>query len=662
MARSLPRIAGRRRAILPPLDRVRSACLLSVLACRIDEGAVPHEQRAAATPAATTPASAPRPEVVQLGADRFRPGGWVRRVALAPGDTAIVLAFGRNLQLWSLAQGIAIGEPRSTSSELEELAFVDGGAMLVGIDRGSRLWSWPVAANGLGEGASVELGARSLWSPRGIVDVGHGNVAVLWGQPFAGDRGAYEVALHRRTDGVRDGRAKLSSQPFGIWPVVNGFVVVHTDDIEVFDVARAGRRGSLHTADGKLWRASGAAVLADGTTFVLVDGVRMSRWDVRTRKLLETREVGRPLVGCDSAAIAPTGDRLLCEPPVDPPWIARLPADPTAAIDPRTHVPVERTTPLFDADELVWTADATKLVDTRPWWTPNIWDAETGRDLVAADGPLAPVRDVVWLAADRLLAIDGVGDVREWDPWTKRMRTRAAPMRVNVEEAAFSPAGDEIAMCRGGGVEIRTLGGAIRTRSDGACKRVAWIGDEALWVSGADELRRLDVRGDVPIQRGTPHAGPHGDVLAVADAGRRVATAAGVWNDEDTQVWTPPDAVLDRPAPRLSRARALALAADQLLVADDRGARLFPLGGGAPVLLAPKDPEITAVAFAPDRQRIALGDANGRIFVVLADGTATTIARTSHRGPVRRLWWREQTIVSAGDDTTIVLWSPFERG
>lgn len=640
--------------------RLAAAFVLAILGCRVGSSArsVDGDDTRSAALAAVDPP--PRPETIQLGSDRFRPGARVRRVAVAPDGATLAMITERRVQLWSLQQGIALGESRTTLADLEVLAFADGGDTLVAIDRGAQLSSWPVRTSGLGDATEVDLHGRRLGNAMAIVDVGHGEIAALWGQPFAGDRGLYELAIHRRADGVRSGHASLSSRPLGIWRATDGIVVAHTDEVEVFDGARANRRGSLRTDATDARMHSGAAMLADGTTFVLVAADRMARWDVRTRKLLDTRDIGRPIAGCRRAAIAPAGDRILCEPPVDPPWIAAVPRDPAAAIEPATHV--ERTVPLFAATDLVWTPDATKLVDTQPWWVPSIWDAETGLDIVAADGPLAPVRAIAWIADDRLLAIDGVGEMRDWDPWAGRPRSRVAPMRIDVTDAAFAPDGREVALCRGGGAEIRTLAGTIRLRSDGACRRVAWRGADMLWISGADELRRIDVRGDVPIQRGRPQPGPHGDVLATADGGTRVATAAGVWNDADEQLWSPPRESIADTSPRLDLVAAIALAEDRLVVADRQGARIVPLAGGSAIPIATGETPVTAIAIAPDHQRIALGDAQGRVTIVLRDGTLTTLARTSHRGPVRGLWWHGASIVSAGDDTTIVVWSPFERG
>jgi hypothetical protein len=259
-----------------------------------------------------------------------------------------------------------------------------------------------------------------------------------------------------------------------------------------------------------------------------------------------------------------------------------------------------------------------------------------------------------------LLALDAIGELREWDVVTGRALSRGPALRIDVNAAAFAPDGSELATCHGGRTEIRRLDGEVRLRSDDGCDAIAFHEGGVVWAVRGDTLVRLDVRGDVPIER-TRIEGPHGRVLATADGGRRVATAAGVWDQHGEPIWSVPrERGLGEPPPRLELARALALDRDRLIAADATGVRAFGLSGAPTVQLAGREPEITALAPMPDGELVALGDENGRVSLVDRRGEPTTLARASHRGAVRGLWWRGGTIVSAGEDTTIVLWSPLE--
>jgi WD40 repeat protein len=315
--------------------------------------------------------------------------------------------------------------------------------------------------------------------------------------------------------------------------------------------------------------------------------------------------------------------------------------------------------------------------------TVRVWDAQTGRQLLALEGNAGPVQSVTFSPDGKRLASangdifdpDTRGEVKVWDVergkvlHTLRGHTRA------VTGVAFSPDGKRLASAAGdsivdpvgevkmwdaeGGKELFSLKGhtnavtGVAFSPDG--KRIASAGEDTVRVWDADTGQ------EVLALKGSGYANavafsPDGRRVAVASEGGTVQVYDAERGQEVRTLQGHREAVLSvsfsPDGRRLASAGGHFFGAHpEVKVWDaETGQELLALKGNART--------VTSVAFSPDGRRLATASKDQTVRVWDADKGQEVLTLKGHTGPVYAVAFSPagQRLASASFDETVRVW------
>jgi WD40 repeat protein/serine/threonine protein kinase len=334
---------------------------------------------------------------------------------------------------------------------------------------------------------------------------------------------------------------------------------------------------------------------------------------------------------------------------------------------------------------VAFSPDSKRIVFGSQDRTARVWDAETGRELLALRGHTNPVRSAVY-SPDGKRIVTGAGDpgrpaeAKVWDAATGKELLSLKGLTGEVWSVAFSPDSKRIvtgAGNRGGGPgqakvwdagtgqELFDLKGhAARVSSvafgpDGkrivtgaGLVHIGTLAEVKVW-DAATGRQLLDLKGHT--------AGVHG--VAFSPDGKRIVTGAGNPGRGEAKVW---DAGTGRELLALKGhtdwVSSVAFSPDGKRIVTgsaDNTVRVWDGESGQEVFaLKAHTTYITSVAFSPDGRRLVTGSEDKTVRVWDAE-RGQRILTLRARGGVRCVAFRPdgKRIVTCGDDCTTRVWN-----
>lgn len=341
---------------------------------------------------------------------------------------------------------------------------------------------------------------------------------------------------------------------------------------------------------------------------------------------MSDRIVGRALRNVAAAAalaVAPLAATLALTLPIV------LTPDPAAALaPPDTVVATPERAPL---SHVAFSPDGRRVAASALDGRVHVWDAATGEEVLELDGHRREAYAVAFSPDGTRIATAGYdGSVRIWDAGSGQL-DRALAAEPWPMDVAFSPAGDEILVPEvDGEVLVHSLaGGAADTvfAPEGRAGAVS-----AAWSPAGDRLAMSFAGGGggVLVRKRGGESSPaalrgHGHVvmgLAFTSDGRGLVTGSA---DASIRVWDlESGAAVDTLSTRMP-SPFVALSPDgERVVAGGAGRtlRLWSLEAldGEGTILSRHDRTITGVAFSPCGDRVASAGLDGRVRIVRLEG------------------------------------------
>jgi WD40 repeat protein/serine/threonine protein kinase len=236
----------------------------------------------------------------------------------------------------------------------------------------------------------------------------------------------------------------------------------------------------------------------------------------------------------------------------------------------------------------------------------RLWDVTTGRQLHVLDGHASKVFGLDFAPDGQTLASGGTDrTVRLWDVTTGRQRRVLHGHREKVFDVDFAPDGSLLASASADGtVRLWPMTGKPRServlRAGASIRGLAFSPDgQTLATSGADRLIRLwDLRRGRVLRE---LAGHKAEVWGIGFSGDGALLATGS-TDGTARLWDVARGV-ERARRRFGgRIYWVAFHPSRQLVGvpGSAGARLWPVEGGAPTVLAGHRAEVNCLRFSPD--------------------------------------------------------------
>jgi WD40 repeat protein/Flp pilus assembly protein TadD len=286
-----------------------------------------------------------------------------------------------------------------------------------------------------------------------------------------------------------------------------------------------------------------------------------------------------------------------------------------------------------EVDSVYWSPDGNRLASaggdaTRKAGEVRVWDAKTGREELSLKGLKSRVHSVCWSPDGTRLACAGDdGTVTVWDARTGREESFLKGLQGPVEDVCFSPDGTRLACASG--IEVRVWD--ARTGKEqlslkgwgGFVNCVCWSPDGQRLASGG-AAGTVQVWDAVTGEKSRTLVGHVGQVYRVCFSpdGARVASAGGVMQ---TVTFT-----LDPKTGQHHDLQPGQGSHGEVKVWDvETGQELRSLNSPAGAVAA-------SVCFAPDGNRLASGDSDGRVSIWEGKRDPKDIE------PRRRVWQRQQ--------------------
>jgi WD40 repeat protein len=298
--------------------------------------------------------------------------------------------------------------------------------------------------------------------------------------------------------------------------------------------------------------------------------------------------------------------------------------------------------------------------------TARVWDAVTGRPFVRIDGAAGPAWAVAFAPDGRSLATaHGDGVARVWETATGRPLATLRGHGAGVVCVTFSPEGRRLATGSDDGtarVWDAATGSrpvAFRKRDQGGVTRVAFAPDGArvASVSGVARVWSADSGTETAVFSG--HRGPVLDVAFSPD-GRTLATAdvdgvARLWDAASGRPMVTVRAHA-RPVPRV----AFSPDGRRLVTGSSDGtARIWDAVTGSEYPRIPtRRGHVGTVAFSPDSRRLATADDQGTAHLWDAATGRHITTLIGHAGGISIVTFAPdgRTIATASDDHTARIW------
>jgi tetratricopeptide (TPR) repeat protein len=280
-----------------------------------------------------------------------------------------------------------------------------------------------------------------------------------------------------------------------------------------------------------------------------------------------------------------------------------------------------------------WSPDGTRLASaggdsTRKAGEVRVWEVRTGREELSLKGFKGPVHSVCWSPDGARLATAGDdGTVRLWDARTGREESSLKGLQGSVEEVCFSPDGTRLACASG--IEVRVWD-ARTGKEQLSLKGQGGFVNCVCWSPDGQRLASAGSRGTVEVwdaatgEMSRILEGHIGQVYRVCFSpdGARVASAGGMM-----QSFT---FTLDRKTGQFHDLQPGQGSNGEVKVWD--AATRQELRS----LKVPAGAVAVSVCFAPDGNRLALGDSGGRVSIWEGKRDPKDIE------PRRRVWRRRQ--------------------
>jgi WD40 repeat protein/tetratricopeptide (TPR) repeat protein len=279
-----------------------------------------------------------------------------------------------------------------------------------------------------------------------------------------------------------------------------------------------------------------------------------------------------------------------------------------------------------------WSPDGTRLASaggdsTRKAGEVRLWDVRTGREELSLKGLKGPVHSVCWSRDGARLATAGDdGTVRLWDARTGREESSLKGLQGPVEDVCFSPDGTRLACASV--IEVRVWD--ARTGKEQLPLSQGGFVNCVCWSPDGQRLASAGSRGTVQVwdavtgEKSRALEGHIGQVYRVCFSpdGTRLASAGGVMQ---TVTFT-----LDRKTSQFHDLQPGQGSNGEVKVWD------AATGQELRSLKVPAGAVAVSVCFAPDGNRLALGDSDGRVSIWEGKRDPKDIERR------RRVWQRQQ--------------------
>ena len=322
------------------------------------------------------------------------------------------------------------------------------------------------------------------------------------------------------------------------------------------------------------------------------------------------------------------------------------------------------------AQAIAFSPDGKRLI-TGSWdRTAMIWDAATGRPLIALRGHTDKITGVAFAGPSRAITSSADGTARIWEIGAgSGEETLAFPAsQAPLFKVVYSPDGKRIASAAGDGT-ARTwdahtgAAGLVLPHADGAAvsvTSVAFGGDGArMSTTGTDgKVRVWDATSGKPI--GEPLTYPKEAMDAAFSPDGRQLAAAG-W-DPIIRIWnvgtaaTPRDLKGSPPGYTgvVFNASGSMLAASGL----NHVSQLWDLASGSAKTLAGQSDRVLAIAFSPSGDLIATASADSTVALWDAHSAALLRKLTGHSTWVRSVAFSAdgRRLLTAGRDGFVKLW------
>jgi RNA polymerase sigma factor (sigma-70 family) len=332
----------------------------------------------------------------------------------------------------------------------------------------------------------------------------------------------------------------------------------------------------------------------------------------------------------------------------------------------------------------------------------HLYDAANGKELPRGAGLYQPAWSVGLTPDGRTLAApDGASSVALWDPATGELRRRLDGHGGQISNVFLSADGRrllsagwddtvrawDVATGQALGCAVVEPAAVLANGSNPGAQVLACSPDSRLvavraWAVNGAPLRLLDVTTGRDVRRIDPgHPAIHGATFLpdgrslVVWTGDRKARVWDVMTGKMTREVQYAEAAKSRPGPVPVPGGAeiaifsAAVSSDGRLIAfgsENDLIAVHELAGGAELLRVEKLPlGVHCLAFSPDGRALAWGSrTDPRVHLLEVATGEERQAFTGHRGGVVSLTWSAdgKTLVSGGNDTTLLVWDLAGRG
>ena len=332
--------------------------------------------------------------------------------------------------------------------------------------------------------------------------------------------------------------------------------------------------------------------------------------------------------------------------------------------EPKTRIEGEHTGSIFGVS---WAKDAKRFATASADQTVRIWDAETGKAVQTwrmGDGVSVPDQQMglVWPAGrDFVISVDLEGNLNYLANGTPNPTRVIRGHQKNVTAAGFINS-----TLFTGSYDGRVLawdgdGAAHKVEGDSHSNYIAGLspkGESELWSAGWDDALRVI---SVPEKRfvGT-------NTLGFQPKGLTTPSAVLVPSSNAIAIFN--DGKQDEVPVKYSPTCIAAHGATVAVGGDDKLVHTYTLSGSSlqeTGELRRATAAISALAFSPSGERLAVGAANGKIHAYAAkDWSLVTDRWSAHTGRITCLAWDSagESAVSGSLDTNVMIWSVADPG